>query len=46
MWQRMFSIIVKEFIQLSRDRRSMAMVLAPTIFLSGFIFPIESMPKV
>ena len=28
MWQRMISIIVKEFIQLRRDRRSMAMVFA------------------
>ena len=28
MWQRMLSVIVKEFIQLSRDRRSMAMVFA------------------
>ncbi|HEY50816.1 MAG TPA: ABC transporter permease [Dehalococcoidia bacterium] len=28
MWQRMVSIIIKEFIQLSRDRRSMAMVFA------------------
>ena len=27
MWQRIWSIIIKEFIQLSRDRRSMAMVL-------------------
>ncbi len=28
MWQRMLSVIIKEFIQLSRDRRSMAMVFA------------------
>ena len=27
MWQRLFSIIIKEFIQLRRDRRSMAMIL-------------------
>jgi len=27
MWRRIFSVIVKEFIQLSRDRRSLAMVL-------------------
>jgi len=34
MWQRILSIIVKEFIQLSRDRRSMAMV---------FVLPIIQM---
>ena len=34
MWQRMVSIIIKEFIQLSRDRRSLAMV---------FVLPIIQM---
>jgi len=32
MWQRIISIIVKEFIQLSRDRRSLAMVIFIPLF--------------
>ena len=37
MWRRISSIIVKEFIQLSRDRRTMAMVVAiPIIQMSIF----------
>ncbi|MFC2040875.1 ABC transporter permease [Chloroflexota bacterium] len=32
MWQRITSIVIKEFIQLSRDRRSMAMVLFLPLF--------------
>ena len=37
MWQRIFSIIIKEFIQLRRDRRTMAMVVViPVIQMSIF----------
>ena len=37
MWQRIFSIMVKEFIQLSRDRRTLAMVVGiPIIQMSVF----------
>ena len=32
MWQRIISIIVKEFIQLSRDRRSLVMVIFIPLF--------------
>ncbi|MFC2016746.1 ABC transporter permease [Chloroflexota bacterium] len=35
MWQRIISIIVKEFIQLSRDRRTMAMIVIIPIFEMG-----------
>ena len=37
MWQRMLSVIVKEFIQLSRDRRSMAMIFALPIIQMGIL---------
>ncbi len=37
MWQRMLSVIIKEFIQLSRDRRSMAMVFALPIIQMGIL---------
>jgi len=43
MWQRIMSIIVKEFIQLSRDRRSMAMViLIPIIQMSIFGYALST----
>ncbi len=35
MWQRIISVIVKEFIQLRRDRRSMAMVLILPVIQMG-----------
>ncbi len=43
MWQRIISIMVKEFIQLSRDRRSMAMViLIPIIQMSIFGYALST----
>ncbi|MFQ5997521.1 MAG: ABC transporter permease [Dehalococcoidales bacterium] len=43
MWQRIISIIIKEFIQLSRDRRTMAMVVAiPIIQMSIFGYAVAS----
>ncbi|MFH1651187.1 MAG: ABC transporter permease [Chloroflexota bacterium] len=43
MWQRIGSIIVKEFIQLSRDRRSMALVLLiPIIQMSIFGYALST----
>ena len=43
MWQRIMSITVKEFIQLSRDRRSMAMViLIPIIQMSIFGYALST----
>jgi len=37
MWRRIISIIIKEFIQLRRDRRSMAMVLVLPIIQMGIL---------
>ncbi|MFC1928045.1 ABC transporter permease [Chloroflexota bacterium] len=43
MWQRIISIIIKEFIQLSRDRRTMAMiVIIPTIQMSIFGYALST----
>jgi len=43
MWQRIHSIIVKEFIQLRRDRRTMAMVVAiPIIQMSIFGYALST----
>lgn len=43
MWQRIMSITIKEFIQLSRDRRSMAMViLIPIIQMSIFGYALST----
>ncbi|MFH0769683.1 MAG: ABC transporter permease [Chloroflexota bacterium] len=43
MWQRIFSIIVKEFIQLRRDRRTLAMiVLIPIIEMSLFGYALST----
>ena len=43
MWQRIISIIIKEFIQLSRDRRTMAMIVAiPIIQMSIFGYAVAS----
>jgi ABC-2 type transport system permease protein len=43
MWQRIMSMIVKEFIQLSRDRRTMAMIVAiPIIQMSIFGYAVAS----
>ncbi len=43
MWQRIISIIVKEFIQLRRDRRTLAMViLIPIIQMSLFGYALSS----
>jgi ABC-2 type transport system permease protein len=43
MWQRIISIIVKEFIQLRRDRRTMAMIIAiPIIQMSLFGYALST----
>lgn len=43
MWQRIISIIVKEFIQLSRDRRTMAMIVViPIIQMSIFGYALST----
>ncbi|MBM2824694.1 MAG: Transport permease protein [Dehalococcoidales bacterium] len=43
MWQRIISIILKEFIQLRRDRRTMAMVIAiPIIQMSIFGYALST----
>ncbi len=43
MWQRITSIIIKEFIQLSRDRRSMAMVIIiPILQMSIFGYALST----
>jgi len=43
MWQRIISIIIKEFIQLSRDRRTMAMIVViPIIQMSIFGYALST----
>ncbi len=43
MWQRILSVVIKEFIQLSRDRRSLAMVIMlPLIQMSIFGYAVGS----
>jgi len=43
MWQRIISIIVKEFIQLRRDRRTMAMIVViPIIQMSLFGYALST----
>jgi len=42
---RLITLIRKEFIQIARDPRTLVIALLPAIMLSGYLFPIEAMPK-